>query len=200
LNFCIQLTDSIQKMVCSSCKKDGHTKRNCPGVDIKQEEILSASSFLTEEEMEKMEELMELLMEVASTLRKGRSETVYRNAILVELQEKGIKYTSEEVIPILYKGTFVGTERIDISLQSWLPMILELKAISTEIKPDNFWQVLSYMRTKKTKLGVVVNFNQSLTKDLEIEFVYLDEDKPYKLNLIQDSAVVIQDYDYTNTC
>lgn len=184
-------------MVCSLCKKEGHTKRNCPGVDVKEVETLSATAFLTDEESEKMEELMELLMEVASTLRKGRSEAVYHSAVLVELQEKGIKYTSEEVIPILYKGVFVGTERIDISLQSWLPMILELKAVSTEVKPEHFWQVLSYMRTKKTKLGVVVNFNQSLTKDLEIEFVLLDEDKPYRLNLVEDSATPIQDYDYT---
>lgn len=184
-------------MVCSNCKKDGHTKRTCPGVDAKPVEILSASSFLSKEEIEKMDELMELLMEVASILRKGRSESVYQSAVLVELQERGIKCTSEEVIPILYKGTFVGTERIDISLQSWLPMILELKAVSSELKPENFWQVLSYMRAKKQKLGVVVNFNQSLNKDIEIEFVLLEHDKPYQLNISTDSAVSIQDYDYT---
>ena len=185
-------------MVCSLCKKDGHTKRNCRGLDEKVVEIKQASSFLDEEELEKMEELTEMLLEVASTLKKGRSESVYHNAVLVELQEKSIKYTSEEVIPIMYKGTFVGTERIDISLQSWLPIILELKAVSTEVKPEHFWQVLSYMRTKKTRLGVVVNFNQSLNKDIEIEFVLLDDDKPYQLNLLSDTATPIQDYDYSS--
>jgi GxxExxY protein len=184
-------------MVCSLCQKEGHTKRNCPGLSTKPVEDLPASSFLNEEEMEKMEEILELLLEVASTLRKGRSESVYQNALLIELQEKGIKYTAEETIPINYKGQFVGIERIDISLDSWLPLIFELKAVSTDLKPDHFWQVLSYMRTKNTKLGVVVNFNPSLNKDIEIEYVLLEKDKPYKINVVGDTATPIQDYDYT---
>ncbi len=184
-------------MVCSVCKKDGHTKKTCPGVVVEPVEYESASSYIDEDEMAKMEELMELLMEVATTLRKGRSESVYQNAILLELQEKGVKYTTEETIPILYKGKFVGIERIDIAFQSWLPLIIELKAVSTDVKPEHFWQVLSYMRTKETKFGMVVNFNQSLTKDLEMEFVFLHKDQPYRVNLVEDTLVPIQDYDYT---
>jgi GxxExxY protein len=197
LNHLHILIFSALKMVCSICKKDGHTKKTCPGVVVEPVEYESASSYIDEDEMAKMEELMELLMEVATTLRKGRSESVYQNAILLELQEKGVKYTTEETIPILYKGKFVGIERIDIAFQSWLPLIIELKAVSTDVKPEHFWQVLSYMRTKETKFGMVVNFNQSLTKDLEMEFVFLHKDQPYRVNLVEDTLMPIQDYDYT---
>jgi GxxExxY protein len=189
----------LKKMKCSVCQKEGHTKRSCPGVEVKEVEVIPASSFLDEDELQKMEEIIEMMYEVATNLRKGRSESVYQNAILIELQERNIKYTAEEVIPITYKGKYVGTERIDIALQSWLPLIFELKAVSSEIKPENFWQILSYMRTKEMKLGAVVNFNQSLTKDIEVEFVLLKDDKPYKLDIVSDTATPIQDYDYMAT-
>ena len=147
-------------------------------------------------DLHKMNELVEMFKEVASVLKKGRTETVYQNAITVELQERGIQYTEEETMPIYYKGKYVGQERLDIVLHTWLQIIIELKATATEIKSDNLWQVISYMRYKKYTKGVVVNYNQSPNKQLSYTFVLIQEDKPYIYDMETSSLTELTDYEY----
>jgi len=147
-------------------------------------------------DLHKINELIEMFKEVASVLKKGRTETVYQNAITVELQERGIQYTEEETMPIYYKGKYVGQERLDIVLHTWLQIIIELKATSTEIKSDNLWQVISYMRYKKYTKGVVVNYNQSPNKDLTYSVVLLQEDRPYIYDLETGALTELTDYAY----
>ena len=147
-------------------------------------------------DLHKMNELIEMFQEVAGTLKKGRTETVYQNAITVELQERGIQYTEEETMPIYYKGKFVGQERLDIVVHNWLQIIIELKATATEIKSDNLWQVISYMRYKKYTKGVVVNYNQSPNKQLSYTFVLLQEDRPYIYDLETGALTELTDYAY----
>ena len=147
-------------------------------------------------DLHKMNELVEMFKEVASVLKKGRTETVYQNAITVELQERGIQYTEEETMPIYYKGKYVGQERLDIVLHTWLQVIIELKATATEIKSDNLWQVISYMRYKKYTKGVVVNYNQSPNKQLSYTFVLIQEDKPYIYDIETSSLTELTDYAY----
>ena len=147
-------------------------------------------------DLHKMNELVEMFKEVASVLKKGRTETVYQNAITVELQERGIQYTEEETMPIYYKGKYVGQERLDIVLHTWLQIIIELKATATEIKSDNLWQVISYMRYKKYTKGVVVNYNQSPNKQLSYTFVLIQEDKPYIYDMETSSLTELTDYAY----
>jgi GxxExxY protein len=146
--------------------------------------------------LHKMNELIEIFQEVAGALKKGRTETVYQNAITVELQERGIQYTEEETMPIYYKGKFVGQERLDIVLHTWLQIIIELKATTTDIKSDNLWQVISYMRYKKYTKGVVVNYNQSPNKQLSYTFVLLQEDRPYIYDLETSTLTELTDYAY----
>jgi GxxExxY protein len=147
-------------------------------------------------DLHKMNELVEMFQDVANGLKKGRTETVYQNAITVELQERGIQYTEEETMPIYYKGKFVGQERLDIVLHNWLQIIIELKATTTDIKSDNLWQVISYMRYKKYTKGVVVNYNQSPNKQLSYTFVLLQEERPYIYDLETGAFTELTDYAY----
>jgi GxxExxY protein len=147
-------------------------------------------------DLHKMNELIEMFQDVGSALKKGRTETVYQNAMTVELQERGIQYTEEETMPIYYKGKYVGQERLDIVLHNWLQIIIELKATSTEIKSDNLWQVISYMRYKKYTKGVVVNYNQSPNKQLSYTFVLLQEGRPYIYDMETGSLTELTDYEY----
>jgi GxxExxY protein len=147
-------------------------------------------------DLHKMNELVEMFQDVANGLKKGRTETVYQNAITVELQERGIQYTEEETMPIYYKGKFVGQERLDIVLHNWLQIIIELKATTTDIKSDNLWQVISYMRYKKYIKGVVVNYNQSPNKQFSYTFVLLQEERPYIYDLETGALTELTDYAY----
>ena len=150
---------------------------------------------VNDETIVKMNFLAEMFLEVAS-LKKGRTESVYQNALTVELQRQGIQYTEEETIPIIYKERAVGQERIDIILQTWLPIIIELKATTGDIKPDNLWQLLNYMRYKEVSFGVVVNFSQAVTKTISYQFVASNGLRHYTFDPKTKTLVPITDYEY----
>jgi GxxExxY protein len=150
---------------------------------------------ISDENIMKMNSLIEMFLEVAS-LKKGRTESVYQNALTVELQRQGIQYTEEETIPIIYKGRSVGQERIDIILQSWFPVIIELKATTGDIKPDNLWQLLNYMRYKEFSMGVVVNFSQAVTKTISYQFVLSNGLRHYTFDPKTRAFDEITDYEY----
>jgi GxxExxY protein len=112
---------------------------------------------------------------------KGRAEGVYQHALSVELQEKNIQHTMEEVITIPYKGVTVGHERADINIyRETFPAVLEMKATNSPIQPKEHWQVISYMRALKRSFGAVINFNQSPKGQLQVDCIILTDDgKPY---------------------
>jgi GxxExxY protein len=118
---------------------------------------------------------------VAASLGKGRAENVYQHAMSVELQERNMKHTMEEVITIPYKGVTVGHERADINIYGEeFPAVLEMKATNCPIQPKEHWQVVSYMRALKRSFGAVINFNQSPKGQLQMDCIILsDDDKPF---------------------
>jgi GxxExxY protein len=153
---------------------------------------------VSDENIVKMNCLVKIFLEVAS-LNKGRTESAYQSALTVELQTECVQYTDEETIPIIYKGRAVGQERIDIMLQSWFPIIIELKATTGDIKPDNIWQLLNYMRYKDVSFGVVVNFSQAVTKSISYQFVVTNGLKHYTFDPKTKECVEITDYEYDLT-
>ena len=66
---------------------------------------------ISDTEIVKMNCLIDMFAQVGAILNKGRTESVYQNALIVELQNQNIHYTDEETIPIMYKGRAVGQER-----------------------------------------------------------------------------------------
>jgi GxxExxY protein len=128
--------------------------------------------------------IQEMAHTVAKTLGKGRVEGVYQRAMSIELQKKNMAHTMEEVITIPYEGITVGHERADIHIyDEHFPCILELKATGTAIQPKEHHQAISYMRTLKCSFGAVINFNQSHSGPLQIDFIILTDDgTPYIWN------------------
>ena len=180
-------------MPCTKCQSEDHNAKTCPEIPE------TVQINLSEDVRKKFKEIVDIFEEVARTLKKGRTECVYQNAILHELQTRQIEYTKEETMPILYKGKYVGQERLDIILHSWLNIIIELKAVATDIKSDHYWQIFSYMRYKQYKYGVVVNFNQSPNKQIAYQFLIIHKDKLYIYDLFSSQATVLKDYDYAST-
>jgi GxxExxY protein len=145
----------------------------------------------------KFDTLINVVKEVGNILGKGRAEGVYQNAIIHELQSLGIKNTREETVPIYYKDMYVGQERLDIAIHEWLDLIIELKAITSEIKPENYWQILSYMKYKKYKYGLIVNYNQSPNKNISYMFLIIEKGIPYIYEYDSKITVELNDYNYS---
>jgi GxxExxY protein len=141
--------------------------------------IVKKSLQLDEETLNKFDEVVDMCRAVYTGLGKGFAESVYEQALCIELQQRTIHYVCQETLPCLYKERFVGNIRLDIILHSWLPFIFELKAVGSAIQTDERWQLIRYMSRKNVPYGAVVNFNQSVTKGLDISFVVCDEGKYY---------------------
>ena len=180
-------------MPCKSCGKEGkgahHNSSTC------QEKKEQAPIPLEPCVKEKLLLLAEICKEVAAGLKKGRVECVYQAAVCQELQMRYIPFTAEETIPIMYKEKFVGIERIDVCIGSvFLDFLYEFKATGSEIKPENLWQVISYLNHKGYNYGAVVNFNQSVKGSLEIQFVVRKEGVWYLTDVEKEVGEVMVDY------
>jgi GxxExxY protein len=101
-------------------------------------------------------------MEVHRVLGAGFLESVYGDALAVELEECGISFEKEVEVSVNYKGKRVGTGRMDFVIDRTI--ILELKAIES-LRPVHEAQVISYLKMTGYPLGLLINFNVSLLKD-----------------------------------
>jgi len=194
-------------MVCSNCKQEGHTKPKCKNptyVSPPQsvQEDASTPILLTEDVIKKLTKLTDICKEVAGGLGKGHVEGVYQQALCFELQDAGVRYVSEETMPILYKGRPVGgghSQRLDVALLSYLPFIFELKAVSKPISPEHHWQLVRYLDYKKQPYGAVVNFNQSDKGSLEVQFIVKQDEVFYLYDIETGCGTELSDFGLVKT-
>jgi GxxExxY protein len=96
-------------------------------------------------------------IEVHKALGPGLLESVYHKCLMKELSLRNIRYTSEMVVLVNYKGMELDTElRCDLFIEDILPV--ELKAVEI-ILPIHEAQILTYMKLLKAPEGLLINFN-----------------------------------------
>ena len=101
-------------------------------------------------------------IEVHSVLGPGLLESAYHQALLKELELRGIKAQKEVPLPIFYKGyRLESTYRVDILVEDEL--ILELKA--SDPNPYFAQQLLTYLRLSNKEVGLLLNFKYEKMKD-----------------------------------
>ena len=114
--------------------------------------------------------ILELTYDVYTSLGPGHNEVVYHRALEVAFRLKGIVYQSEVVVPVMYKGFYVGHSRIDLLLNN--SFIIELKAVA-HLNNDSIIQIKNYMKQCNIIEGLVINFSQKLNA---IDIRYLTND------------------------
>ena len=85
----------------------------------------------------------------------GFLESIYEEALKVDLSEHGLNYEAQKEIKIEYLGVVVGTHRLDLVVENVI--ILELKAVS-ELANIHFAQLRSYLKATNFKVGLLLNF------------------------------------------
>ena len=100
-------------------------------------------------------------IEVHRTIGPGYLESVYHQALCVELKLQGIIVEKEFAISITYKGELVGEGYIDIFVERRL--IVELKAVEA-LLPVHTAQVMSYLKATGCLLALLINFNVPVLK------------------------------------
>jgi len=102
-------------------------------------------------------------IEVHKRLGPGFLESVYEQALRLELSDRGIPFEPQKEIEVLYGGRQVGTHILDLLVANTL--VVELKAVKS-LEDIHYAQVKSYLRASGTNLGLLMNFN-STTLDVK---------------------------------
>jgi len=100
-------------------------------------------------------------MEVHGRLGPGFLERVYREALAVELAERGIPFAREVSLPVSYKGRRLAVHyRIDFLCYD--SVVVELKATKA-LSPVDHAQVINYLKVSSRHRALLLNFgSQSL--------------------------------------
>ena len=93
--------------------------------------------------------------EVRLNLGYGYLESVYQNALMIELRNRGIYAEKEVAIPVWYKGEQVGDFRADILVEK--SIILELKAVR-ELNPIHEAHLVNYLVATGLDYGYLINY------------------------------------------
>jgi GxxExxY protein len=104
-----------------------------------------------------------ICLEIHRTLGAGLFESVYEEILCRELRFNGIEFERQKGIPVFWKG-----ERVDIGFRADIiienKVILELKSVE-HIIPTHKKQLMTYLKITNLKLGLLINFNDSLLKN-----------------------------------
>ena len=91
--------------------------------------------------------------EVRLNLAPGFLESVYRNALMIELRARGLKAECEVPIPVKYKNHIVGDFRADILVNDTI--IIELKAVR-EVAAIHEAQLVNYLMATGIDHGFII--------------------------------------------
>ena len=92
---------------------------------------------------------------VYNTLGFGFLEKVYENALLAELQNRGITATAQSPISVFYGNTQVGEFFADIVVER--VVIIEIKAVKSLVA-EHEAQLLNYLKATEVEVGLLLNF------------------------------------------
>jgi GxxExxY protein len=95
---------------------------------------------------------------VYNKLGYGFLESVYENALKLELEKSGYLVEQQYPIKVFYDNTEVGMFRADLLVNDLI--ILELKAAET-IHLIHKVQVVNYLKATEMEIGYVLNFGKS---------------------------------------
>lgn len=91
----------------------------------------------------------------------GLLEGIYKRALLVELDHRGLSHETEKPVPVMFKGQAVSQQRLDLIVER--QVIVELKAVE-RLGTIHIAQCLSYLRASKLRIALLVNFNVVLLR------------------------------------
>lgn len=93
----------------------------------------------------------------------GLLESVYEACMAIELENRGMKFARQVVVPVAYLGRSIEPGfRIDILADD--EVVVEIKAVE-RLMPIHDAQMLTYLKLAKKRLGLLVNFTVPLLKN-----------------------------------
>ena len=102
-------------------------------------------------------------IEVHKQLGPGLLESTYETCLVYELKILGLSVSRQQKLPVVYKGIKLDAGyRIDLVVEN--KIIIEIKSVEA-LANIHTAQLLTYLRLKNLKLGLLINFNTVLLKN-----------------------------------
>ena len=106
---------------------------------------------------------LDAAFEVHRELGPGLLESVYEQAMALELASRGLGFERQVEVSAFYKNSDLGLGfRADIVVEGRL--LIELKSVD-EFANSHLAQVMTYLRLMNLKRGLLLNFNKRLLKE-----------------------------------
>ena len=102
-------------------------------------------------------EIIGSAFEVLNQLGHGFHEKPYENALVVELNARGITVDQQKAYPIMYRDTEVGKYIPDLIVAE--SIVLDTKTVN-QIADQEKGQMLNYLRITDLKVGLILNFKR----------------------------------------
>jgi len=112
-----------------------------------------------------MDEIIKCIKTVSNELGFHYKENIYQSALYFEMNLTGYITQTEVVVPINYKGYYLGFERADVvvySEEGKITNILELKSQNSRITSKEIIQLRKYLKNLNCETGILVNFFETL--------------------------------------
>ncbi len=96
-------------------------------------------------------------IEVHKQLGPGLLESTYEICLAFELRELGLEVSQQVALPVVYKDVKLDAGyRIDLIVEN--KVIVEIKSVES-LADIHTAQLLTYLKLKDLKLGLLINFN-----------------------------------------
>jgi GxxExxY protein len=102
-----------------------------------------------------IERVIGAAIRVHTELGPGFLESLYEEALAIELRALGIQFERQKPVPIFYRAQPIGEHRVDLLVEQ--SVVVELKAIS-ELEKVHFAVLRSYLKALGLSDGLLFNF------------------------------------------
>ena len=93
----------------------------------------------------------------------GLLESSYETCLAYELKEMGLHVKQQQALPVVYKNVKLNAGyRIDLLIEN--KVIVEVKSVEALVDIHTA-KLLTYLKLKDIKLGLLINFNEVLLKN-----------------------------------
>jgi len=87
----------------------------------------------------------------------GFLESVYQNAMVIELGKSGLNVDAEKPLKVYYSGKIVGDFYVDLYIND---AVVELKSVQS-LNKEHEVQLVNYLNALEKEIGLLINFSPS---------------------------------------
>jgi GxxExxY protein len=101
--------------------------------------------------------ILNCCFEVMKELGPGFVESIYKNALLIAMRQKGLQVEVERSFEVTFRGIVIGRYRTDLVVGQ--TVIVELKCCES-LAREHQAQLFNYLKVSQLPIGLLVNFRR----------------------------------------